>query len=326
MAHHLLEATPESVGWGYWDATRPPALEIDSGDTVTIETLSGEHEDLPQAGSGYTVLPDHRAVVEGKSGGPGPHLLTGPIYVRDATPGDVLQVQVNKIALRQDWGWNVQIPLLGTLPDEYPDFRRIYTPIDPDSGKVSLPWGQQFQCRPFFGCMGVAPPLHHGRLSSIEPRAFGGNMDNKELGAGATIQFPVFTPGALFSAGDGHALQGDGEVCLTAVETALTGTFTFRLIKAGQLTRPRAVTQTDLITMAFDEDLDDAARSALREMIDLIVQTTGLSREDAYTFCSIAADLRITQTVNRHKGVHCIVAKNNLPDAGQGLNRLFLFD
>lgn len=327
ITHHTLCATPETVSWGFWDAAVKPSLRIQSGDVVTVETLSGEHDDCPYVHDSYVVMPDHASVVKDKLGGPGPHLLTGPIYIEDAEPGDVLQVEVQSIQLRQNWGWNVQIPLLGTLPEEFPDFRRIYTDIDTEACTLTLPWGQTFKCRPFFGCMGVAPPLAHGRLSSIEPRAFGGNMDNKELGEGAIIQFPVFNPGALFSAGDGHALQGDGEVCLTAIETALTGTFRFQLIKGASLacprSRPRALTPSSLITMGFDEDLDDAAKIALREMIDLIVELTGFSRADAYTFCSIASDLRVTQTVNRNKGVHCVVSRDQLPPQAKPLQEIF---
>ena len=176
MAHHVLKATTQTVSWGYWDANAQVALTIDSGDSVTMETLSGEHDDLPFDDARFSMLPDHLEVVHGKSGGPGPHLLTGTVYVRDAQPGDILQVHVKEIRLRQDWGWNVQIPLMGTLPEEFDAFRRIYTHIDIERGTLELPWGQKFTCKPFFGCMGVAPPREHGRLSSVEPRAFGGNI------------------------------------------------------------------------------------------------------------------------------------------------------
>jgi len=323
LAHHRLHSNSQTVNWGFWDASVSPTLTIRSGDMVTIDTLSGEHDDLPIGDHRYTILNDHSQVVEGKTGGPGPHLLTGPIYVEDAEPGDILEVTINKISLRQDWGWNLQLPLHGGLPEDFPDTRRIHVPIDLKSETVTLPWGQSFKCRPFFGCMGVAPPLHHGRLSTVEPREFGGNMDNKELREGAVIQFPVFVPGALFSVGDGHALQGDGEACLTAIETSLTGAFTFRLLKQEALSRPRAVTATELITMAFHEDLDDAAKIALRDMVFLLSSITGLGPQDAYTLCSIAADLRVTQIVDRNKGVHCAIKKDDLPGKGKELQPLF---
>jgi len=138
-------------------------------------------------------------------------------------------------------------------------------------------------------------------------------MDNKELGAGTTTYFPVFVDGALFSAGDGHALQGDGEVCLTAIETALTGTFEFIVRTDMKLELPRAEKPDAWITMGFDEDLDDAVKQALRDMIKLIGELSGLSPQDAYTLCSIAADLRVTQTVDGNKGIHCVLAKTKLP-------------
>jgi acetamidase/formamidase len=318
--HHVLAATPETVRWGYWDGRLTPVLKARSGDTVTIDTLSGEPEDLPEACQGFTVLEAHSAVLEKAERGHGPHLLTGPIFIEGADPGDVLEVEIESIEFLQDWGWNIQMPLLGVLPDDFPELRRIHVPIDAARRETTMPWGQILRLAPFFGNIGVAPPVKHGRLSSIQPRAFGGNMDNKELGQRAKIRFPVFVPGALFSVGDGHALQGDGEVCLTAIETALRGTFRFTVRKGERLRVPRAETAESWIAMGFDEDLDDAARQALREMIALIVETSGLSRQDAYTLCSIAADLRVTQMVDQIKGVHCIIAKSNLPAAaGRGM-------
>jgi acetamidase/formamidase len=326
MASHYLSAKSETVQWGTWDANIPPVLRINSGDVVTIETLSGEPQDLPEEGSPFTVLDDHRAFLNNSVRDLGPHFLTGPIFVNDAEPGDVLEVHIENITLRQNWGWNVQLPLRGTLPEDFPEARRIHVPINPAEELVTLPWGQRLRCHPFFGNIGVAPPPEHGRLSSIEPRAFGGNMDNKELGVGATILFPVFVSGANFSVGDGHALQGDGEVCLTAIETALTGTFCFRLQKRKNRTLPLAITEQSLITMGFHPSLDVAAQIALRQMIKILSEISNLSPQDAYTLCSIAADLRITQTVDREKGVHCVIARDNLPALGYELKKISMFE
>ena len=149
------------------------------------------------------------------------------------------------------------------------------------------------------------------------PRAFGGNIDNKELVAGTTLFLPVFVDGGLFSCGDGHGAQGDGEVCVTAIETALQGTFTFILHKDMGFTVPRARTPTHHITMFMHPDLDRCAEEALREMIRLICGISDLTREDAYMLCSLAADLRITQTVNGSKGVHCMLAKQLIPPKKQ---------
>ncbi len=307
MAHHQLPSTPDTVHWGYFDAARPPVLEVRSGDTVTMDCLSGEPEDLPPAP--FEVLPDHREVLDRCERGSGPHFMTGPVRVVGAMPGDALEVRILECKLRQDWGWNLIQPLLGTLPEDFKELRRLHIPIDRDAMVARLPWGTEVRLRPFFGVMGVAPPPAWGRISSIQPRAHGGNMDNKELVAGTTLYLPVFNPGALFSAGDGHAVQGDGEVCLTALETCMTGTFELIVRKDISLTMPRAETSEHHITMGMNEDLDDAAKQALREMIALIRERANLSAEDAYTLCSLATDMRITQLVDGNKCVHAMLRK-----------------
>ncbi|GAC1337621.1 MAG: acetamidase/formamidase family protein [Beijerinckiaceae bacterium] len=316
MAHHHLEANPQTVHWGFWDGSLAPVMTVASGDRVTIDTLSGDTPHLPPPEAGFPVLPDHQAVIDASPRGPGPHILTGPIALEGAEPGDVLEVRVLDIQLRQNWGWNLQMPWLGTLPEDFQERRLIHIGLDAAANSATLPWGQTLPLDLFFGSFGVAPPKHWGRLSSKEPRAFGGNIDNKELGVGATVYFPVFTKGGLFSAGDGHALQGDGEVCLTAIETALTGTFEFILRKDIKLQSPRAERDDVWITMGFDEDLDDAVKHALRDMIRLIGELTGLSPSDAYILCSIVADLRVTQMVDGNKGIHCVIRKDRLPGGG----------
>ncbi|MFK8251352.1 acetamidase/formamidase family protein [Ancylobacter terrae] len=313
MAEHFLPSLPGNVQWGLWDASVPPVLTVKSGDRVVIDTLSGEPEDLPDPSTGLSVLPDHRAVLESTPRGPGPHMLTGPVYVEGAEPGDVLEVRMLDIKYRTPWGWNLQAPFWGTLPEDFPELRRLHIPLDIARNVALLPWGQELPLDPFFGNFGVAPAPEWGRLSSTQPRVFGGNMDNKELGVGTTIYFPVFAPGALFSVGDGHGVQGDGEVCLTAIETPLTGTFEFHVRKDMKLTTPRAEKADSWVTMGFNEDLDDAVKEALRDMIALIRAHSGLSAQDAYTLCSLAADLRVTQTVDVNKGIHCVLKKAHLP-------------
>ena len=310
MAEHHLAANADTVAWGYWDAARPPVLRVASGDTVVIDTLSGEPEDIGI--DEHLLLPEHRGMLEGSRRGPGPHLLTGPIWVEGAEPGDVLEVRVRKVVLRQDWGWNLIKPSLGTLPEDFPVERRLHIPIDRNARIARLPWGLELPLDPFFGNFGVAPPAQYGRITSIVPREHGGNMDNRALTEGSTVYFPVFNEGALFSAGDGHAVQGDGEVCLTAIETALTGTFELVVRKDLKLDFPRAETPTHLVSMGMNEDLDEAARQALRKMIAWIVEIDGLAPIDAYTLCSIAADLRVTQMVDVNKGVHCMLPKSAL--------------
>jgi acetamidase/formamidase len=303
-----IAATPRTVKHGFFDATVAPVLHVASGATVILETLSGEIDDLPDDGT-LTILPEHREVLEKSERGAGPHLITGPVHVAGATPGDVLQVDILDVALRQNWGWNIIKPLLGTLPEEFPDMRRVHMPIDVAAARVTLPWGTDLPLRPFFGIMAVAPPANWGRITSVIPRAHGGNMDNKELIAGTTLYLPVFNHGVLFCAGDGHGVQGDGEVCLTALETALRGTFRLTIRKDLSFALPRGESADWIMTMAFHEDLDDAAAMALREMISWIVDRRGISREDAYMLCSLACDLRVTQTVDGNKGIHCVLPK-----------------
>ena len=178
-----------------------------------------------------------------------------------------------------------------------------------------LPWGLDLPLRPFFGVMGVAPPAAWGPISSAPPRRHGGNLDNKELVAGTTLYLPIHTEGALFSAGDGHGAQGDGEVNINAIETGLIGTFELIVRNDMTLEWPLAETPTHMITMAFDPDLDDCVVIALRDMIKLIQARAGISAEDAYTLCSLAADLRVTQVVNINKGIHCMLEKQYLQKA-----------
>jgi acetamidase/formamidase len=190
--------------------------------------------------------------------------------------------------------------------------RLLNIPLDKTRMIGSLPWGLELPLAPFFGVMGTAPPPAWGMISTAPPRRNGGNLDNKELVAGTTLYLPIFVDGALFSVGDGHGVQGDGEVCVTAVETGLTGTFRLTVRDDMRLEWPMAETPTHVITMAFDPDLDDCVVIALRQMLDLICARVGLDRYQAYTLASLAADLRVTQVVNGNKGIHVMLAKRYL--------------
>ncbi|WP_233238569.1 acetamidase/formamidase family protein [Bordetella sp. LUAb4] len=310
MPSHHLPASPETIHWGYLSAALKPSVIVDSGDTVVIDTVSGGPGYLNELG--LDLLPEHRLIHEQCKPMFAGHILTGPIGIRGAEPGDVLEVRVLDIKLRYPWGWNSQLPLRGTLPEDFPNRRIMAIPIDEERMLANMPFGPSIPLAPFFGVMAVAPRPEYGPVSSIEPREYGGNMDNKELGVGSTTFFPVQTPLALFSTGDGHAVQGDGEVCLTALETSLTGTFQFVLHKQVALNLPIAKTATHIITMAFHEDLDDAAKIALRKMIALLSRTQGWSEQDAYTFCSLACDLHVTQLVDGNKGIHAMVRRELL--------------
>jgi acetamidase/formamidase len=313
MANYRLDAAPSTVHWGYFDARLKPLLTIESGDSVTISTVSGTPAQIPGPGSGLAVPPALPAIhksVQQKLGGP--HILTGPVAVRGARIGHVLEVRIKAIDLHYDWGYNTIRPLAGALPDDFKETRLIHIPLDRARMVGYLPWGLELPLHPFFGIMAVAPPLAWGPVASPPPRRNGGNIDNKELVAGTTLYLPIHVDGALFSCGDGHGAQGDGEVCITAIETGLIGTFELHVRDDMRLEWPVAETPTHVMTMAFDPDLDDAVVIALRDMIKLICGRTGISREDAYTLCSLAADLRVTQVVNGAKGIHCMLEKKLL--------------
>ena len=308
MTHHHLHASAKTCHWGFFEARLKPVLSVASGDEVTIDTISGGPEVIPDRNRFH--VPPEMSEVHAISDRMVPgHILTGPIAVDGAEPGDVLQIDILDIQLRQDWGWNLIKPLAGTLPDDFHETRLLNIPLDRARMVGRMPWGLDLPLKPFFGVMGVSPPPGWGRISSLVPRAMGGNLDNKELGSGATLYLPVFVPGARFSCGDGHGVQGDGEVCVTAIETALQGRFRLTLRKDLRFAYPRAETPTHYMTMAMDPDLDQCAVRALRDMIALLGETRNLSREDAYTLCSLAADLRVTQTVNGSKGIHCMIEK-----------------
>lgn len=307
MTDHQLAATPETVHWGRFWSDLPPVLRVDAGERVTIQTFSGREEVLPHEGSGMTVAPELRRILDADLPRHA-HLLTGPVAINGAIPGDVLKIDIERIELGADWGFNTVRPSAGTLPGEFPVSTATTTqiPIDRANGTCRLPWGATLPLAPFFGVMGVAPPPQWGELTSIQPRLHGGNLDLKLLTEGATLYLPVHTEGALFSCGDGHGCQGDGEVCITALETALTGTFRFAVLKAGttSIDHPRAETPSEWISMGFHASLDTALQIALRQMISIVVERTGITETEAYQFCSLAVDFAVTQSVNQEKGVH----------------------
>ncbi|MBC9209195.1 acetamidase/formamidase family protein [Roseomonas aerophila] len=315
---HTLPAKPETVRFGAFDASFGPVLTVQSGDTVVMECVSGHAEIMPPPESGLKVPPALAAIHAAGIPRLGPHIVTGPVAIEGAEAGDALEVFIEKVELGADWGYNHFRPLVGTLPEDFPYRRLLHIPVDRAANTCKLPFGPggglSLPLSPFFGVMGVAPPIEWGQISTKEPRAHGGNLDNKELVEGTTLWLPVHAPGALFSAGDGHGVQGDGEVCVTALEMCLTGHFRFTLHKGGGarspvLRFPRAETPTHYISMGIHEDLDLAMKQALREMIAFIVARAGVSEADAYQFCSLAVDFHVTQTVNGEKGVHGMLKK-----------------
>lgn len=312
-AIHVLTPSPSTVAWGHYWARTPPVLRIKSGDQVKVQTLHvGNPDRLEEAGlPPEKIEPELRDIYrEVKDKGPGVHILTGPIYIEEAEPGDVLEVRILSIELAIDYAYNTLSPERGFLSGEFDSTVTKIIPLDREKMVAHFADGIEIPLRPFFGSLGVAPPEDAGRINSAPPWIHGGNLDNKELVAGTTLFLPVHVGGALFQVGDGHAAQGNGEVDITALETSLKGRFQFFVHKDKHLEWPRAETPTHYISMGTDEDLKEAAKIAIREMIDFLSTEKGLSREQAYMLCSAAVDFNITQLVDGKVGVHGMLPKD----------------
>ncbi|HWK07352.1 MAG TPA: acetamidase/formamidase family protein [Puia sp.] len=307
---YVLNPTPTTVAWGHYWSEMPPVLRIQSGDYVKVRTvLTSNPERLEAAG----VAPDQvekelRDVQAVKDRGPGGHVLTGPIYIEGAEPGDVLEVHFQSIELAIPYGYNA-IGQNGFLSDEIFDRKMRIVPLDREKMIGHFADGIDIPLHPFFGSVGVAPPKEVGRWNSAPPWINAGNLDNKELVAGSTLFIPVHVKGALFEIGDGHAAQGNGEVDITAIETSLIGNLQFTVHKGKTLHWPRAETSTHIITMGCDRDLNAATHIAVREMISYLMDEKKMSQADAYMLCSVAVDVDITQLVDGNVGVHAMLPK-----------------
>ncbi|MEM7716689.1 MAG: acetamidase/formamidase family protein [Cyanobacteria bacterium P01_A01_bin.68] len=321
MSHHIVKATKETVHLGGFSHLLKPVISVNSGDTVDIETYTGFHvcEKAPPEFVTPALWDIYKNLSPERKIAGGPHLLTGPIYVEDAQPGDVLEVTLKKITPSLPVGFNVIRKNCGALPKEFNQPALRFIPLDLENNVAEFPTGSgiKIPLKPFFGILGVST-IETSR-NSIPPGNYGGNIDNRELQAGSKIFLPVFLPGALFSIGDGHSIQGDGEVNVTAIETSMNGTIELKLRKDLQISTPIAETPTDIITMGFAPTLDEAFEKALKNMIDFLVSCTKLSPEEAYILCSLAVSFRITQVVNLpKKGVHGMLSKAILPE-GKGI-------
>jgi acetamidase/formamidase len=324
MHHHILKATKETVHLGGFSHLLPPAITIDSGDTVEVETYTGYYVHKEAPAEFLTVefldicqnLPAERKI----SGGP--HLLTGPIYIKDAAPGDILEVRLKSISPRLSVGFNAIRPGWGALPQEFtqPALRFIDLDLVNQVAEFPKDSGIKIPLKPFFGILGVATP--ECDRSSVPPGYYGGNIDNPELQANSRIFLPIFLPGGLFSIGDGHSAQGDGEVNVTAIETSMNGVIQLIVHKDIPWKLPIAETASDIITMGFGMTLDAAFEDALRNMINFLGDAMNMSAEDAYVLCSLAVSFRITQVVNSpQKGVHGMLPKSILPGEWGLLNQ-----
>ena len=311
---HRLEATPNTVAYGYYWSDAKPVLRIASGEIIDVDTLlTNNPTGLGRAGVPPEKIQESlKAIVTEVTGdrrGPGGHILTGPVYVEGAEPGDALEVKILGIDFAIDYGYN---GCSGFIPSNCdPSVGLKILALDKKTMTAEFMPGIVVPLKPFFGSMGVAPAPELGRVSSNPPGRHAGNLDNRELVAGSTLYIPVFVPGALFEIGDGHAAQGDGEVDQTAIETSLRGRVQLTVRKGMKLTWPRAETATDYISMASDEDLKIATTLAVQEMVDFLAATKKLTKHQAYQLVSIAGHVAVTQLVDRPVvGVHVKMPKS----------------
>ena len=305
---HKLMASLETTHTGFFDGTIPPVLTIESGDTVVMNSMMLMEGQLRCGMTLEELIATRKGYTDRKVG---PHTLTGPIFVNGAEPGDVLEVRIKKL-VPADCGVNYHFPAamnIGGLPEDFPVGQFKTLKLDAKNMKTTFAPGVVIPLKPFFGVMGV-PPKPGEKKPAAVPDYFGANMDNKELVAGTTLYLPVNVSGGLFSAGDAHAVQGDGEVNVTAIETAMKeAVLQFIVRKDLKIERPMAETKTHWITMGFHKDLNEAVKIALRDAIQFISKTKGLTPDDAYSLASMTVDLRVTQIVDGNKGIHAMIPK-----------------
>jgi acetamidase/formamidase len=295
MTRHLLKANCKTVHLGGFSPKLEPALTVDSGDRIDLEICQN--------------LPPNRQL------GPGPHLLTGPIYVKNAEPGDVLEIHIEEVYPSLPVGFNAIRAGWGVFPEYFAAPKLGFIPLDLEQEFAEIPQGSDVKIplHPFFGIMGVADS--EVNRSSIAPERYGGNMDNQELQLGTRLFLPVSVRGGLLSIGDGHSAQGDGEVNGTVIETSMNWTIKIWLRKDLFYIFPFAEKATHIVIMGFYRTLDDAFDMAVKQTVNWLQKFAGFQEEDAYVFCSLAVNFRITQAVNNpRKGVHGMVPRSILPD------------
>ena len=311
---HLLPATLETTQWGWFDNAQPPVLRINSGDTVALETMMHSHNQIVP---GTTI--EQIKKLRTDHPGRGPHTITGPIYVEGAEPGDVLKVTINKIVPRS-YAVNFNVPgMFGEFPKEYADGQVKYLYLDWDKKITEFLPGVLIPLQPFPGTIGVARP-EPGRYSTVPPGEYGGNMDIRDLVEGTILYLPVFVRGGLLWSGDSHAGQGNGEVNLTALETAYKElNITVDVVKGKPLDFPRIETPRSWITLGLDPDLDKAWQGAKAQTVKLLAELRKVSPEQAEKLMVAGSDCRVSQVVDIKKGIHCLSPKN--PSAREDMER-----
>jgi acetamidase/formamidase len=348
---HVVPSTPENLSWGWFPIDKAPAATVRPGEVVEIHTLTGAGADAvedPVTDLGGIGIPasevpsDLVAFWETRSERPregrNRHLITGPVYIEGAEPGDVLEVQILDLRTRVPWGMNFTRARSGVLSEEYPGYREGDPALDIPPETPDLPpedfhvirtetvdgreygvWdaGIRVPLAPFMGIYAVAPDPRPGDFGvdvpgvqrSGPPGAFGGNLDIKHLTAGTSVFLPVFHPGARFYVGDPHGAQGDGEVSGTAIEQSLIGTFRFVVHKDIELAGPRGETPTHHLIMGMDRDLDRAMRNAAYQVVDFLVTHEGMTPSVAFSVASAAVDFTVSEAVDEVQVITALVPK-----------------
>ncbi|SOC38400.1 formamidase [Salinicoccus kekensis] len=334
---HVLEADSETVHWGHWDNSLAPVLTVESGDFVFVETITHQAGDAPELMMDETTKEIYRNIPE-ETRKPGPHLLTGPIEVKGAEPGDMLEVQILDIEPRQPYGSNLSAPwgflfdkekyeenehvMIYELDDhaqwltqkykyEYPGAYDVNGRVvgEDEITKEEGPRGMRIPAQLHMGTIGVAPE-EDGKISTVPPSNFGGNIDNWRIGADTAMYYPVFNKGALLSLGDAHLAQGDSELNGTGVEASANCLIRVKVRKDFHFTQPLLETEEAWHIHAFNENLDDAAEEASLKAIEFLEEYQGMTEQEAYSFLALAGELQITQVVNTNKGVHVTIPKD----------------
>jgi acetamidase/formamidase len=302
---HLLPATMETTQWGWFNNAQPPVLRVNSGDSIVFETMMHSHNQVVP-GTTIEQIKKLRTDFPGR----GPHTLTGPVYIEGAEPGDVLKVRINKIVPRA-YGTNFNVPgMFGQFPAKFPEGQVKYFYLDLERKVAEFAPGIEIPLAPFPGTLGVAR-AEPGQYSSVPPGRYAGNIDVRELTEGATLYVPVFVKGALLWTGDSHAAQGNGEINLTALETAYKEmNVTVEVIKNVSLEWPRIETRDAWITIGLDRDLNKALDIVMSETGKFLSEQRKLGREQADKIMMVAWDCRVSQVVDVNKGIHCFSAKN----------------
>ena len=319
--NHVVRSLPENMVWGYFGADVPPVRTVNDGDIVEIQTVnpSGVSRANPEEFYTKNSLPldEHAREVIAilKNVKPEPsgirgHMLTGPVFINGAQPGDSLEIRILDLTFPAGFGVNSVWPGGGGIPDAVTTRETFVYRYDAKRNVALFKAGVEIPLKPFMGVMALSPPAEMGHQSSIPPGFFGGNLDIKHLVKGTTLHLPVSVPGGLFTTGDGHGAQGNGEVSGVAIETALNLTAKFIVHKGKTLKQPRAETPTHFIAIGLDKDLSKAMKNALAEAVDFIKDELGFTFNEALSIASTGVDFEVSQVVDQTLGVHAMIPKS----------------